>query len=67
MIKSGFPTPTGCVPTLTPIPGFGTIPFAKTVNGQMLTTVEPIESAANAGLVTLFDTGGVIVGTISGN
>ncbi|HZL32341.1 MAG TPA: hypothetical protein VFC81_00015 [Verrucomicrobiae bacterium] len=57
----------GCVPTLTPIPGFGTVPFAKTVNGQMLTTVQPIESAANAGLVTLFDTGGVIVGTISGN
>ena len=57
----------GCVPTWTPIQGFGTVPFARTVNGQMLTTVEPIESAANAGLVTLFDTGGVIVGTISGN
>jgi hypothetical protein len=57
----------GCVPTWTPIQGFGTVPFARTVNGQMLTTVEPIESAANAGLITLFDTGGVIVGTISGN
>ena len=58
---------TGCVPTMTSIPGFGTIPFAKTVNGQMLTSVELIESAASAGLITLFDTGGVIVGTISGN
>jgi hypothetical protein len=55
----------GCVPTMTSIPGLGTIPLAKTANGQMLTSVGPIESAANAGLLTLFDTGGVFVGTIN--
>jgi len=54
----------GCVPTMTSIPGLGTVPFAKTVNGQMLTSVEPIESPANAGLLTLFDTGGVFIATI---
>jgi len=53
------------VPTMTSIPGLGTVPFAKTVNGQMLTSVEPIESPANAGLLTLFDTGGVFVATIN--
>jgi hypothetical protein len=55
----------GCVPTMTAIPGLGTKPLAKTVNGQMLTSVAPIESPANAGLLTLFDTGGVFVATIS--
>jgi len=54
----------GCVPTMTAIPGLGTLPFARTVNGQLLTAVAPIEAAANAGLLTLFDTGGVIVGAI---
>ncbi len=54
-----------CVPTLTSIEGFGDIPLAKTANGQLLTSVETIEAAANAGLITLFDTGGVIVGTIN--
>jgi hypothetical protein len=53
------------VPTTTSIPGLGTIALAKTVNGQMLTSVAPIESPANAGLLTLFDTGGVFVATIS--
>lgn len=57
----------GCVPTMTSIQGLGTVPFATTVNGQLLTAVEPIESAANAGLVTLFDTGAVIIGTINPN
>jgi hypothetical protein len=56
-----------CEPTWTSIPGFGTVPFAKTVNGQALTTVERIESAAIAGLVAPIDLGAVIVGTISGN
>jgi hypothetical protein len=46
-----------------PAPGF-TLPFAKTVNGQSLTSVEPLEAAVDAGLVTLIDTGAVIVGTI---
>jgi hypothetical protein len=56
----------GCVPTMTSIEGLGTVPLATTVNGQMLTSVEAIESAANAGLITLLDTGAVLVGTISG-
>ena len=55
----------GCVPAMTTIPGFGTIPFANSVNGQKLTSADTIESAANAGLVTLFDTGGVVLGTIN--
>jgi hypothetical protein len=51
-----------CAPGSTPTP-FGA-PFAKTVNGQPLTSAEAIESAAAAGLITLFDTGGVLIGTI---
>jgi hypothetical protein len=54
----------GCVPTMTSIPGLGTIPLAKTVNGQMLTSVGPIESPANSALLTLFDTGGVLIAII---
>jgi hypothetical protein len=54
----------GCVPTMTSIPPLGTIPLAKTVNGQMLTSDDPIESPANSGLLTLFDTGGVLIATI---
>jgi hypothetical protein len=41
-----------------------TLPFAKSVSGQSLTSVGPLEAAADAGLVTLIDTGAVIVGTI---
>jgi hypothetical protein len=44
-----------------------TLPFAKTVNGQALTSVEPLEAAVGAGLITLVDTGAVIVGTINQN
>lgn len=55
-----------CVPTLSTIEGLGTLPLARTVNRQPLTSVEPIEVAADAGLVTLFDTGAVLIGTISG-
>jgi hypothetical protein len=54
----------GCVPTMTSIPGLGTIPLAKTVNGQMLSSADPIESPANSALLTLFDTGGVFIATI---
>jgi len=54
----------GCVPTMTSIPGLGTIPLTKTVNGQMLTSVGPIESPANSALLTLFDTGGVLIAII---
>ena len=55
----------GCVPAMTSIPGFGTIPFANSVNGQKLTSADTIESAANTGLLVLFDTGGVVLGTIN--
>ena len=55
-----------CVATLSPLEGLGTLPLATTVNGQLLTSVEAIEAAAAAGLVTLLDTGAVLVGTISG-
>lgn len=54
----------GCVPTITSTP-FGTLPLAKTVNGQMLTSVDPIESAVNSGLLVLVDTGAVLLGTIN--
>ena len=49
-----------------PEPGF-TLPFAKTVNGQALTSVEPLEAGVDAGLITLVDTGAVIVGSIKQN
>jgi hypothetical protein len=55
-----------CEATLSPLEGLGTLPLATTVNGQPLTSVEAIEAAENAGLVTLLDTGAVLVGTISG-
>ena len=54
----------GCVATITSIPGFGPAPFAKTVNGHKLTSAETIESAANSGLLTIMDTGGVLIATI---
>ena len=53
-----------CVPTMTSTPQ-GIVPFAKTVNGHRLTSVDPIESAANSGLVTLVDTGAVFVARIN--
>jgi hypothetical protein len=54
-----------CEPTFSPLPGGPTIPLATTVNGQPLTSVEAIEAAAAAGLVTLVPAG-PIVGAISG-
>ena len=42
-----------------PQPGF-TLPFAETVNGQAPTSVE-LEAAVDAGLLTLVDTGAVLV------
>ena len=60
-----------CVPSWTDVGPFapGPIPFASTVNGQHLTSTGTIESAADAGLVTLVNLGpnAIIVGTISGN
>ncbi len=57
-----------CVPAWISIGG-DPLPFAKTVNGQPLTSTEAIESAADAGLVTPQDLGpgAVIVATISGH
>ena len=52
-----------CVPTMTAGPQ-GILPFAKTVNGHRLTSSERIESAASAGLLTLVDTGSVIIARI---
>jgi hypothetical protein len=54
----------GCVPAMTSIPGLGTVAFAKTVNGHKLTSADRVVSAANSGLLTLFDTGGVLIATI---
>jgi hypothetical protein len=47
------------------VEGLGTLPLARTVNGQPLTVIDRIESAADAGLVVLFDTGAVIIGAIT--
>ena len=56
----------GCVPTMTSIPGLGTIPLAKTVNnGQPLTSADAIESAVNSGLLARLDTGAVFVAIIN--
>jgi hypothetical protein len=55
-----------CVPTMSEVEGIGTLPLARSVNGAALTSVEPIEAAAHAGLLILVDTGAVIVGSISG-
>jgi hypothetical protein len=53
-----------CVSTMTSIPGLGSLPFATTVNGHKLTSDDSIESAANSGLLTLFDTRGVLIATV---
>ena len=53
-----------CVPTMTSTPGGIIVPFAKTVNGHRLTSVDPIESAVNSGLVTLVDTGAVFIASL---
>jgi len=55
----------GCVPAMTSIPGLGTIPFAKAVNGHELTSADPIESPENSGLLTIIDTGGEFIATIA--
>lgn len=54
----------GCVPTMTLIPGLGTLPFARTVNGHRLTSVNRIESPATSGLLTVLDTGGELLATV---
>jgi hypothetical protein len=52
-----------CVPSMASIPGLG-ISLAKTVNRQVLTSDDSIESAVNSGLLTLVDTGGVFIATV---
>jgi hypothetical protein len=61
-------TSQACVPAWTSVGFPNPLPLATTVNGQPLTSTEAIESAADAGLVSLINLGpgGVIVGTISG-
>lgn len=54
-----------CVPYMAEVEGLGTLPLAMTVNGQALTSVEPIEAAANAAYITLFDTGATFLGIIN--
>lgn len=54
-----------CVPAMSVVPGVGTLPLAESVNGQMLTSVDPIESFVNSGLLTLIDTGAELIGTIN--
>jgi hypothetical protein len=53
-----------CVPTSLEYGG-ATLPLATTVNGQELTTVEPIESALDSGLVVLLDPEAELIGTIN--
>ena len=54
-----------CVVTTTTPPGLGDLALARTLDGQSITSVEIVEAAADAGLVTLMDTGQAIVGTVS--
>jgi hypothetical protein len=54
-----------CEPTWASIQGLGILPLATTVNGQTLTSVEPIEAEANSEFIMLIDTGAVLVGTIN--
>jgi hypothetical protein len=56
-----------CVPTLSEIPGVGTVPLATTVNGEELTSTETIEAGVDAGLLTPIDTGAVFIGTVNPN
>jgi hypothetical protein len=54
-----------CVATFTDFPGFGLLPLAKSVNGKPLTSAETIEAGIDAGLLVAFDTGAVLIGTVS--
>jgi hypothetical protein len=58
-----------CVPSWTSIGGPDPLPFAKTVNGQPLTSTGAIESAADAGNLALINLGpgAVIIGAVTGN
>ena len=54
-----------CVPVFSAVAGLGTIPLAESVNGQMLTSVDVVESYVDSGLLTLIDTGAEFIGAIS--
>jgi hypothetical protein len=54
-----------CVATFTDFPGFGTLPLAKSVNGEPLTSAETIEAGIDAGLLVALDTTAVFIGTVS--
>jgi hypothetical protein len=54
-----------CVANVVEYPGFGTLPLAESVNGQALTSAEPIESALDDGLVVLLDPGAEFLGIIN--
>jgi hypothetical protein len=54
-----------CVPYWAVVEGLGTLPLAARVNGQSLTSVGPIEAAANAPFITLFDTGATFLGAVN--
>jgi hypothetical protein len=58
-------TSRGCVATFTDFPGDGTLPLAKSVNGEPLTSAETIEAGIDAGLLVAVDTGAVLIGTVS--
>jgi hypothetical protein len=55
----------GCMPVASSIPGLGTIPLAESVDGQMLTSVDVIESYVESGLLMLIDTEAEFIGAIS--
>jgi hypothetical protein len=54
-----------CVATFTQFPGDGTLPLAKSMNGEPLTSAETIEAGIDAGLLVAVDTGAVLIGTVS--
>lgn len=54
----------GCVANMTSTP-LGDLPLAEIVGGQKLTSVDAVESPANADLVTLIDTGAVLIGAFN--
>jgi len=47
--------------------GDGTLPFAKTVDGQSLASAAPIEAAVGVEDIARLDTGGALVATITGS
>jgi hypothetical protein len=63
--SAGGLTSGDCVATFTQFPGVGTLPLAKSVNGEPLTSAETIEAGIDAGLLVAVDTGAVFIGTVS--